>query len=48
MFDEVCSKYIGMKDAPVQCVSLGSNVLRAETASMLAIGAWSLMNDSLI
>ena len=43
VFDEVCSKYIGMKDAPVQCVSLGSNVLRAETASMLAIGAWSLM-----
>lgn len=48
VFDEVCSKYIGMKNAPVQCVSLGSNVLRAETASMLAIGAWSLMNDSLI
>ena len=48
MFDDVCSKYDGMKDAPVQCVSLGSNVLRAETASMLAVGAWSLMNDSLI
>ena len=48
VFDEVCSNYSGMKDAPVQCVSLGSNVLRAETASMLAIGAWSLMNDSQI
>ena len=48
VFDDVCAKYIGMKDAPVQCVSLGSNVLRAETASMLAIGAWSLVNDSTI
>ena len=48
VFDEVCAKNSGMKDAPVQCVSLGSNVLRAETASMLAVGAWSLMNDSLI
>jgi len=44
VFDDVCAKYSGIKDAPVQCVSLGSNVLRAETASILAIGAWSLVN----
>ena len=46
VFDEVCAKYISIKDAPVQCVSLGSNVLRAETASILAVGAWSLINNS--
>ena len=45
MFDNVCLKYSETDIAPVQCVSLGSSVLRAETASMLAVGAWSLVND---
>ena len=43
LFDKVCSEYSGMQNGPVQCVSLGSSVLRAETASMLAVGAWSLL-----
>eukprot|EP00571_Detonula_confervacea_P002889 CAMPEP_0172330350 /NCGR_PEP_ID=MMETSP1058-20130122/61355_1 /TAXON_ID=83371 /ORGANISM="Detonula confervacea, Strain CCMP 353" /LENGTH=369 /DNA_ID=CAMNT_0013047557 /DNA_START=395 /DNA_END=1504 /DNA_ORIENTATION=- len=46
MFDEICVKYDGKDSAPVQCVSLGSSVLRAETASMMAVGAWALVNDS--
>jgi len=46
VFDEICSKYSGGGDSPVQCVSLGSSVLRAETACMMAVAAWALMNDS--
>jgi 16S rRNA (uracil1498-N3)-methyltransferase len=33
------------KESPVQCVSLGSSVLRAETACMMAVGAWALVHD---
>ena len=47
LFDEVCSRYDEKYlDKPVQCVSLGSSVLRAETASMMAVGAWALMHDA--
>ncbi|KAL9184431.1 hypothetical protein ACHAXT_002517 [Thalassiosira profunda] len=47
VFDELCSAYSSSSsDAPVRGVSLGSTVLRAETACMLAVGAWALMNDS--
>eukprot|EP00578_Thalassiosira_sp_NH16_P026154 CAMPEP_0181097460 /NCGR_PEP_ID=MMETSP1071-20121207/11580_1 /TAXON_ID=35127 /ORGANISM="Thalassiosira sp., Strain NH16" /LENGTH=372 /DNA_ID=CAMNT_0023179941 /DNA_START=429 /DNA_END=1547 /DNA_ORIENTATION=- len=45
MFDEICCKYSG-NDTPVKCISLGSSVLRAETACMLAVGAWALVHDS--
>jgi 16S rRNA (uracil1498-N3)-methyltransferase len=45
IFDEICSKYNNEDDAPVKCVSLGASVLRAETASILATGAWSLIHD---
>jgi len=45
LFDQICSRYGGMEDPPVRCVSLGSSVLRAETASMMAVGAWALVND---
>ena len=45
LFDEMCSQDSNEDDAPVKCVSLGSSVLRAETASILAIGAWSLVHD---
>ena len=45
LFDEICSKYNNLDDAPVKCVSLGASVLRAETASILATGAWSLIHD---
>lgn len=45
MFDSTCTKYQG-KDSPVQCISLGSSVLRAETAGMMAVGAWALVHDS--
>jgi 16S rRNA (uracil1498-N3)-methyltransferase len=44
LFDEICSRY-NNDDAPVKCVSLGSSVLRAETASILSIGAWALIHD---
>ena len=46
IFDEICSKYKGMGGSPVQCVSLGSSILRAETACMMVVGAWALLNDS--
>lgn len=46
VFDEICSKYSGRGDAPIQCISLGSSVLRAETACMMAVGAWALVHDS--
>lgn len=46
IFDEICSKYKGMEGSPVQCVSLGSSILRAETACMLVVSAWALLNDS--
>lgn len=42
MIDEISSKYSGKKGSPVLCVSLGERVLRAETACLLAIGAWAL------
>eukprot|EP00584_Thalassiosira_punctigera_P011131 CAMPEP_0172529192 /NCGR_PEP_ID=MMETSP1067-20121228/3333_1 /TAXON_ID=265564 ORGANISM="Thalassiosira punctigera, Strain Tpunct2005C2" /NCGR_SAMPLE_ID=MMETSP1067 /ASSEMBLY_ACC=CAM_ASM_000444 /LENGTH=353 /DNA_ID=CAMNT_0013313197 /DNA_START=414 /DNA_END=1475 /DNA_ORIENTATION=- len=45
MFDETCSKY-GGDFSPVQSVSLGASVLRAETACVIAVGAWALMHDS--
>lgn len=45
LFDEISSRYNNEDDAPVKCVSLGSSVLRAETASILAIGAWALIHD---
>lgn len=45
LFDEICSRYNNEDDAPVKCVSLGSSVLRAETASILATGAWALVHD---
>ena len=44
MFDALCSQYIG-EESPIQSVSLGSSVLRAETACMMAVGAWSLVHD---
>ncbi|KAL7530386.1 hypothetical protein ACHAWF_003361 [Thalassiosira exigua] len=44
VFDKICARY-GEGETPVRCVSLGSAVLRAETASMMAVGAWALMND---
>lgn len=46
LFDEICSKYAGQDESPVQCVSLGSSVLRAETACLMAVGAWTLMEKS--
>ncbi|KAL7543999.1 hypothetical protein ACHAXR_013428 [Thalassiosira sp. AJA248-18] len=45
LFDEICSNYNGRDDAPIKCVSLGSSVLRAETASLIAVGAWALSID---
>jgi len=45
LFDDICSKYNSDDDAPVKCVSLGTSVLRAETASILATGAWALVHD---
>lgn len=44
MFDAICSQYIG-EESPIQSVSLGSSVLRAETACIMAVGAWSLVHD---
>lgn len=44
LFDEICSRYKEI-DSPVKCVSLGTSILRAETASMLALGAWALVHD---
>lgn len=44
-FDEICSQYDGMGESPVRCVSLGSSILRAETACLLVVGAWALLND---
>lgn len=46
MFDEICSRFAGRDESPIQCVSLGSSVLRAETACMMAVGAWALMEKS--
>ena len=46
IFDEICAKHDGKDGAPIQSVSLGSSVLRAETASLMAVGAWSLAKDS--
>mmetsp|Transcript_24141 Transcript_24141/g.50559 ORF Transcript_24141/g.50559 Transcript_24141/m.50559 type:complete len:454 (-) Transcript_24141:665-2026(-) len=46
IFDKICSKYIGRIDPPIRCVSLGTSVLRAETACMMAVGSWALTNDS--
>ena len=46
LFDEICSKYAGQDESPIRCVSLGSSVLRAETASLMAVGAWTLMEKS--
>ena len=43
LFDEVCSECSG-NHSPVQCVSLGTSVLRAKTACMLAIGSWALVS----
>ncbi|KAK1737161.1 rRNA methyltransferase, RsmE family, partial [Skeletonema marinoi] len=43
LFDGICSKYNNEDGAPVKCVSLGTSVLRAETASILATGAWALV-----
>ena len=45
LFDETCSEYNSENNSPVKCVSIGTSVLRAETASMLAIGAWGLIHD---
>ena len=45
MIDSICSKYIGQDDAPIRCVSLGTSVLRAETASLMAVGAWVLNTE---
>ena len=39
LFDNVCN------EQSVRCVSLGSSVLRAETACMIAVGAWSLVHS---
>jgi 16S rRNA (uracil1498-N3)-methyltransferase len=44
LFDEVCLQSDG-DEKLIQCVSLGSSVLRAETACMMAVGAWSLVCD---
>ena len=44
LFDHVCQKEPD-KNPPIQCVSLGSSVLRAETACMMAVGAWELNHD---
>jgi 16S rRNA (uracil1498-N3)-methyltransferase len=44
LFDDVGRQLDG-DEKLVQCVSLGSSVLRAETACMMAVGAWSLVND---
>jgi 16S rRNA (uracil1498-N3)-methyltransferase len=44
LFDDVCRQLDG-DEKLIQCVSLGSSVLRAETACMMAVGAWSLVND---
>ena len=43
LFDKYCEDY----QESVMGVSLGSNVLRAETASLLAVGAFSLWSSSL-
>lgn len=43
MFDEICEQYEN-QNSPIQCVSLGSSVLRAETACIMAIGAWALVH----
>ncbi len=42
LFDKICSKYAGQDEMPVRCVSLGSSILRAETACLMAVGAWAL------
>ena len=42
LFDDVCSKFADQNASPVRCVSLGSSVLRAETACLMAVGAWAL------
>ena len=42
LFDDVCSKFADQDASPVRCVSLGSSVLRAETACLMAVGAWAL------
>lgn len=46
LFDEICSKYAGQDETPVRCVSLGISVLRAETACLMAVGAWMLTETS--
>jgi len=47
IFDDFCSRLDGEDEQRlIQCVSLGSSVLRAETACMIAVGAWALMHDS--
>jgi 16S rRNA U1498 N3-methylase RsmE len=47
-FDEICSEYDNGRDgdSPVRCVSLGTSILRAETACMVAVTAWALTKDS--
>jgi RsmE family RNA methyltransferase len=42
LFDDVCSKFADQDASPVRCVSLRSSVLRAETACLMAVGAWAL------
>ena len=42
LFDDVCSKFADQDASPARCVSLGSSVLRAETACLMAVGAWAL------
>lgn len=44
LFDHVCQQESN-KNSSIQCVSLGSSVLRAETACMMAVGACSLTHD---
>jgi 16S rRNA (uracil1498-N3)-methyltransferase len=44
VFDDICTQD-GTESPIIQCVSLGSSVLRAETACMMAVGAWSLVHN---
>jgi 16S rRNA (uracil1498-N3)-methyltransferase len=45
LFDHISMHYSG-NDSPVVFISLGSSVLRAETACMMAVGAWALVHTS--
>ncbi len=47
LFDDICSGFDDENDQRlIRCVSLGSSVLRAETACMMSVGAWALLHDS--